>query len=162
MSSSTSKRLDYISWDEFFMGVAELSAKRSKDPSTQVGACIVDKENKIVGVGYNGFPRLAEGNNADELLPWAKTGSSVLETKYIYVCHAELNAICNKNTASINGCKMFVTLFPCNECTKLMIQSGIKEVIYKDDKYHDSEETIASRKMLDLANIKYIQYNLKE
>ena len=123
------------------MYIAFLSAMRSKDPSTQVGACIVNDENKIVGIGYNGFPR---GCN-DAKLPWSRTGNTSLDTKYPYVCHAEMNAILNKNEANITGSRMYVALFPCNDCAKLIIQSGIKEVIYLDDKYHDTEQTKASR-----------------
>jgi dCMP deaminase len=128
------KREDYLSWDDYFMGVAFLSAMRSKDPSTQVGACIVSPEKKILGIGYNGFP----WGCSDEELPWERKGS-FLETKYAYVCHAELNAILNKNQSDIKGATLYVALFPCNECAKLIIQSGIKEVVYIGDKYHDQD-----------------------
>lgn len=143
-----SKRNDYISWDEYFMGIAALSAKRSKDPNTQVGACIVNDGNKIMSVGYNGFPM---GCN-DDIFPWERTGDE-LETKYPYVCHAELNAILNNRGANLEGCRIYVTLFPCNECAKAIIQSGIKEVVYISDKYAMTKGTIASKKMFDAAGV---------
>ena len=149
----TGKRKDYISWDEYFMGVAVLSSMRSKDPNTQVGACIVSDDNKIIGVGYNGFPR----GCSDDDLPWAREGGWC-ETKYPYVCHAELNAILNRSTGSLKGAKVYVTLFPCNECAKAIIQSGIKEIVYMSDKYADSDGTISSKKMFDMVVIKYRQY----
>lgn len=145
------KRDDYISWSDYFMGVAILAAHRSKDPNSQVGACIVNQQKKIVGIGYNGFPI----GCSDEALPWAREADCSLETKYPYVCHAELNAIMNKNNADIKGCTIFVTLFPCNECTKLIIQSGIQKIVYLSDKYHDSESCVAARKMLDMAGVQY-------
>ncbi len=148
-----SKRTDYLSWDEYFMGVAFLSAQRSKDPNTQVGACIVNPEKRIVGVGYNGFPRGCD----DDALPWDRKGEW-LETKYPYVCHAELNAILNKNAADVEGCTLYVALFPCNECAKLIIQSGIKEVVYVSDKYHDEPMMRASRRMLEMAGVRCRQY----
>ena len=147
------KRQDYISWDEYFMGIALLSAQRSKDSNTQVGACIVSDENKILSMGYNGMPT---GCNDDEM-PWAREGEN-LDTKYPYVCHAELNAILNRNTGSLKGTRVYVTLFPCNECAKAIIQSGIKEVIYLDDKYADSDGTIASKRMFDMTGVSYRQY----
>ena len=142
------KRKDYISWDEYFMGIAILSSRRSKDPSTQVGACIVNNHNKIMSVGYNGFPR---GCNDDDF-PWERTGDE-FETKYPYVCHAELNAILNNGGGSLEGCKIYVALFPCNECAKAIIQSGIAEVVYLYDKYADSSATLASKRMLKSAGI---------
>ena len=147
------KREDYITWDQYFMGIALMSAHRSKDPSTQVGACIVDQHNKILSIGYNGMPR---GCNDDEM-PWEREGE-MLDTKYAYVCHAELNAILNYGGGSLEGAKVYVTLFPCNECAKAIIQCGIKEVIYKSDKYMDSAATIASKRMFDMAGVKYRQY----
>lgn len=146
------KRTDYISWDEYFMGIALLSAKRSKDPNTQVGACIVNAQNKIVGTGYNGLPI---GCNDDEF-PWSKQGD-FLDTKYPYVCHAELNAILNNIGMDLKGCKIYTALFPCNECTKAIIQSGIKEVVYLSDKYNGSDASVASKKMLDTAGVSYRQ-----
>lgn len=146
------KREDYISWDEYFMGIAILSSRRSKDPSTQVGACIVNNHNKIMSVGYNGFPR---GCNDDEF-PWERTGDEY-ETKYPYVCHAELNAILNNGGGSLEDCKIYVALFPCNECAKAIIQSGIKEVFYLSDKYADSVGVRASKRMFESAGVKYIQ-----
>jgi dCMP deaminase len=151
IKTMTEKRSGYISWDDYFMGIAVLSAHRSKDPSSQVGACIVNPGNKIVGIGYNGFPT----GCGDETLPWAREGESSLDTKYPYVCHAELNAITNKNQADIAGCRIYSTLFPCNECTKLIIQSGIREVIFLSDKYHDTESCEAARKMMDLSGVGY-------
>ncbi|GAB3426372.1 deoxycytidylate deaminase [Niabella aquatica] len=142
------KRESYISWDEYFMGVALLSGKRSKDPSTQVGACIVNPQNKIVGVGYNGLPI----GCSDDEFPWQKQGS-FLETKYPYVCHAELNAILNNIGISLQGCKIYTALFPCNECTKAIIQAGICEVIYLSDKYAEENSFVASRKMLEKAGV---------
>lgn len=136
------KRKDYLSWEEYFMGLALLSAERSKDPKTQVGACIIDNDNKIVSVGYNGAPL---GFN-DEFVPWDT------EKKHLYVCHAELNAILNARK-SVAGCKLYVTLFPCNECAKLIIQAGIKEVIYLNDK-----PNIATKEMFDICGIKYRKY----
>ena len=144
------KRTDYISWDEYFMGVALLSAKRSKDPNTQVGACIVNDKNKIVGAGYNGLPI----GCSDDEFPWSKQGD-FLETKYPYVCHAELNAILNNIGMDLKGCKIYTALFPCNECTKAIIQSGISEVIYLSDKYNGSDTSVASKKMLDTAGVTY-------
>ena len=145
------KREGYISWDEYFMGIALLSAKRSKDPNSQVGACIVNDENKIVGIGYNGFPR----GCSDDNLPWAREGN-FLDVKYPYVVHAELNAILNSNT-DLRGSKIYVALFPCNECAKAIIQSGIKHIYYLSDKYKDTDGVRASKKMLDMAGVKYTQ-----
>ncbi|GAV05698.1 hypothetical protein RvY_15790 [Ramazzottius varieornatus] len=147
------KRENYISWEEYFMSVAFLSAQRSKDPSSQVGACIVDEENKIVGIGYNGMPT----GCSDDELPWAREGL-YLETKYPYVVHAEQNAIMNRNAASLKNCIVYVGLFPCNECAKLCIQAGIKEIVFVSDKYKDQEVFIASRRLLDMAGIKYRQF----
>ena len=144
------KRADYISWDEYFMGVALLSARRSKDPHTQVGACIVNEKNKIVGAGYNGLPIGCE----DDEFPWEKQGK-FLDTKYPYICHAELNAILNNIGMDLKGCKIYTALFPCNECTKAIIQSGITEVVYLSDKYEGSDIFKASKIMLDKAGVKY-------
>lgn len=147
------KRQDYISWDEYFMGIAILSAQRSKDENTQVGACIVNHENKILSLGYNGMPI----GCSDDDMPWEREGDE-LETKYMYVCHAELNAILNRSSGSLEGAKLYVTLFPCNECAKAIIQSGIREVVYMSDKYADSSNTIASKKMFDMVGVKYRRY----
>ena len=146
------KRQDYFSWDETFMQIAKIIAKRSKDPNTQTGACIVDQNNIIIGVGYNGFPR----GCSDDKLPWGRDGE-FCNKKYAYVVHAEANALMNTNNNPKNA-KLYCTLFPCNECAKHIIQSGIKEIIYESDKYHDDEIWKASRKMFNLANIKYRQY----
>ena len=148
-----SKREDYISWQEYFMGVATLASKRSKDPNTQVGACIVDKDNYIVSVGYNGMPI----GCSDEEFPWDRSGST-LETKYAFVTHAELNAILNSKTADLAGATVYVTLFPCNECTKALIQKRVSKVVYLQDKYHDMDTTEAARRMLDAAGVIYEQY----
>lgn len=145
------KRKDYLDWDQYFMGIARLSALRSKDPSTQVGACIVNDEKKIIGIGYNGLPIGID----DDSFPWGKEGD-FLETKYPYVCHAELNAILN-STKNLQGSSLYVTLFPCNECTKAIIQSGIKNLYYISDKYKDLEMTIASKRMLDSSGVSYKQ-----
>ena len=142
------KSNNYISWDEYFMGVAMLSALRSKDPSTKVGACIVNVNKRIVGIGYNGLPCGCD----DDEFPWERTGG-FLDTKYAYVVHAELNAILNATT-SLAGCTLYVTLFPCNECMKSIIQSGIKEVVYEDNKYDGKDFDLASKKMQQAANIK--------
>jgi dCMP deaminase len=144
------KRQDYISWDEYFMGVALLSAKRSKDPSTQVGACIVNDKNKIVGAGYNGLPTGCH----DDDFPWDKEGQ-FLDTKYPYICHAELNAILNNIGMDLHGCKIYTALFPCNECTKAIIQSGIREVIYLSDKYAHNESFKAAKIMFETAGVTY-------
>lgn len=141
------KRKDYISWDTYFMGVAYLSSMRSKDDSSQVGACIVNQKNRIVGIGYNGLPIGCE----DDEFPWEREGN-FLETKYPYVVHAEPNAILNA-TVPLEGSKIYVTLFPCNECAKLIIQSGIKEIIYLSDKYLGTDTDIASKRMLKAANV---------
>ncbi len=147
------KRQDYISWDEYFMGVAELSARRSKDPNTQVGACIVSPENKILSMGYNGMPI----GCSDDEFPWDREGDPY-DTKYFYVTHSELNAILNYRGGSLDGCKLYVTLFPCNECAKAIIQSGIRELIYADDKYADAAFTRASKRMLTAAGVRFRPY----
>lgn len=149
------KRTDYISWDEYFMGIALLTAQRSKDNSSQVGACIVSNDNKILSMGYNGMP---VGCNDDEM-PWDREGAP-LDTKYMYVCHAELNAILNhaSGTGSLKGARIYTTLFPCNECAKALIQSGISEVIYYEDKYPSSDSVIASKRLFDLVGIEYKKY----
>ncbi|MBQ3253492.1 MAG: dCMP deaminase family protein [Acholeplasmatales bacterium] len=142
----------HISWDEYFMGVALLSAKRSKDPSTQVGACVVNQDKRIIGIGYNGFPR----GCSDEEFPWGKEDTNRLNTKYPYVVHAEANAILN-SSSSLKGATVYVTLFPCNECAKLLIQSGISKIVYMSDKYRNEESSVASRRMLDAANVEYVK-----
>ena len=147
------KRTNYIDWNTYFMGIAILSAQRSKDSNTQVGACIVNSENKIVAVGYNGMPIGCD----DDTMPWEREGE-YLDTKYPFVCHAELNAILNRNDASLRGCTLYVTLFPCNECAKAIIQSGIQEVVYDCDKYKGTPSVIASRKMLKAAGVKVRKY----
>ena len=147
------KRTDYISWDEYFMGVAKLAALRSKDPNSQVGSCIVSQDNKILSIGYNGFPR----GCSDDEFPWARVGEA-LDTKYVYVTHSELNAILNYRGGSLEGSKLYVSLFPCNECSKAIIQSGIREIIYADDKYSDTPSVIASKRMLNAAGVHYRRY----
>ncbi len=142
------KRKDYISWDEYFMGVAILASQRSKDPSTQVGACIIDGDKRILSTGYNGFPK----GCSDDEFPWNRD-ESIGETKYQYVVHAELNAILNASGKKLAGSTLYVGLFPCNECAKAIIQSGIKEVVYLSDKYHSTPSMAASRKMLESAGI---------
>ena len=145
------KRSDYISWDEFFMGAAVLCAKRSKDPSTQVGACIVNSENRILSVGYNGLPAGCD----DDVFPWDRSAEDSYDTKYPYVCHAELNAILNYRGGNLSGSRIYVALFPCNECAKAIIQSGISEVIYLSDKYAETSSVRASKRMFDAAGVKY-------
>lgn len=148
------KREGYISWDEYFMGVAILASQRSKDPSTQVGACIVNDDNKIMSVGYNGFPR----GCSDDEFPWDRQGDKESSTKYPYVCHAELNAILNAGGNSLKDCRIYVALFPCNECAKAIIQCGIKEVIYISDKYADTDLVQASKRMLKCAGVKLTSF----
>ena len=138
------KREDYISWDEYFMGVAMLSGMRSKDPNTQVGACIVSEDNKILSMGYNGLPK--------------GCSDAPLENKYFYTTHSELNAILNYRGGSLEGAKMYVSLFPCNECAKAIIQAGIKTIVYDSDKYQNTPAVIASKRMLDAAGVRYYQY----
>ena len=148
------KRTDYISWDEYFMGVAKLAARRSKDPNTQVGACIVSQEDIIISTGYNGMPK----GCSDDEFPWEREGE---ETKYPYVVHAELNAILNANGRDLRGSRLYVALFPCNECAKAIIQSGVREVVYLSDKYKDTMGNLASKKMLDAAGVKYTRLESK-
>lgn len=143
------KRSNYISWDEYFMGVALLAAERSKDPSTQVGACIVNKDKKIISTGYNGMPR----GTSDDDVSWEREGDFA-ETKYPYVCHAELNAILNNPGTSLAGCSIYVALFPCNECAKAIIQSGISEVVYLSDKYSGTPANTVSKRMLERADVR--------
>ena len=140
------KRADYISWDEYFMGIAMLAAKRSKDPNTQVGACIVSPDNIIISTGYNGMPK----GCSDDEYPWDREGSA---TKYPYVVHAELNAVLNANGRDLRGSRLYVALFPCNECAKAIIQSGIREVVYWHDKYADTPAVQASKRMFELAGV---------
>lgn len=147
------KRTDYISWDEYFMGVAMLSAMRSKDPNTQVGACIVSRDNKILSMGYNGLPT----GCSDDEFPWCREGDP-LDNKYMYTAHSELNAILNYRGGSLEQAKLYVTLFPCNECAKAIIQAGITTVVYADDKYFDSPSVIASKRMFDAAGVRYYRY----
>ena len=152
----TQKREDYITWDEYFMGVAMLSARRSKDPSTQVGACIVSNDNKILSMGYNGFPK----GCSDDEFPWDKSleKEDPYNAKYFYSTHSELNAILNYRGGSLEGSKLYVTLFPCNECAKAIIQAGIKILIYKEDKYAQTPAVRASKRMLNAAGVRYYQY----
>ena len=150
------KREEDISWDEYVMGVAVLPSLRSKDPNTQVGACIVDEDHKIVGVGYNGFPI----GVSDDEIPWDREGAW-LDTKYPYVCHAELNAILNSTSSSLKGCSLYVGLFPCNECAKAIIQAGIREVVFLSDKYAEADNTKASKRMFDQTGVTYRQLTPK-
>ena len=148
------KRQDYINWDEYFMGIAMLAARRSKDPSTQVGACIVSPDNIIISTGYNGMPK----GCSDDLFPWDRTGE---ETKYPYVVHAELNAILNASGRDLRGSRIYVALFPCNECAKAIIQSGIREIYYLSDKYANTPGTQASKRMLTAAGVKFTRLQTK-
>ncbi len=147
------KRKGYLTWDAYFMGIALLSAQRSKDSSTQVGSCIVNQDNKILSMGYNGMPTGCD----DDEMPWSREGDT-LNSKYAFVCHAELNAILNYSGGSLKGTRIYSTLFPCNECAKAIIQSGIREVIYLSDKYADTDGVRASKRMFDLVGIKYREY----
>ena len=148
------KREDYISWDEYFMGVSKLSGMRSKDPNTQVGACIVSSDNKILSMGYNGFPN----GCSDEDFPWNRESADPYDNKYFYTTHSELNAILNYRGGSLEGSKLYVTLFPCNECAKALIQSGIRTVIYAEDRYASTSATRASKRMLRAAGVEFYPY----
>lgn len=150
----STKRKDYISWDEYFMGVAYLSGMRSKDPNTQVGACIVSPSNKILSMGYNGLPVGCD----DDTFPWNRESEDPYDNKYFYSAHSELNAILNYRGGSLEGAKIYVTLFPCNECAKAIIQCGIKKVIYAEDKYSDTSSVRASKRMMEAAGVEYISY----
>ena len=154
------QRTDYINWDEYFMGIAMLAARRSKDPNTQVGACIVSDDNIIISTGYNGMPK----GCSDDEFPWDRKGENEAATKYPYVVHAELNAILNASGRDLRGSRIYVALFPCNECAKAIIQCGIKEVMYLSDKYHDTMMNLVSKRMLDAAGVKYtrMRTDLKE
>ena len=157
MEKINKQRKEYLTWDQYFMGVAKLSAMRSKDPSTQVGACIVGNDNRILSIGYNGTPNGYD----DENFPWDREGEP-LNTKYLYVCHAEMNAIVNYRGSrkDLENAKVYVDLFPCNECAKIIIQSGIKEVIYLSDKYAKQDAFIASKRLFDECGVKYRQIEL--
>jgi len=150
------KRQSYITWDEYFLGLALLSAQRSKDPNTQVGACIVNAQNRIMSIGYNGLPT----GCSDDEFPWENTGEEG-GTKYPYVCHAELNAILNSGGRNLEGCKIYVALFPCNECAKAIIQCGIKEVLYLSDKYADTPGIQASKRLFNAAGVAMTQLRLE-
>ncbi len=149
----TKKRAGYLSWDEYFMGIAFMSGMRSKDPNSQVGCCIVGPDNKILSMGYNGFPK----GCSDDEFPWSRTGEP-LDTKYLYVTHSELNAILNFRGGSLEGAKMYVSLFPCSECAKAIIQAGIRTVVYDDDKYADQPSFMAAKRMFDAAGVSYVRY----
>jgi dCMP deaminase len=148
------KRTDYISWDEYFMAVAKLAGLRSKDPNSQVGSCIVSQDNKILSIGYNGFP----SGCSDDEFPWKRDDEDPLKTKYVYVTHSELNAILNYRGGSLEGTKIYVSLFPCNECAKAIIQAGIRTVIYDSDKYSGTPTNIASKRMMSAAGVEMIRY----
>ena len=147
------KRENYLKWDEYFMGIALLSAMRSKDPGTQVGGCIVSPNNRIMSVGYNGMP----SGCSDDDYPFDREVAP-LDTKYLFVCHEELNAILKHRGNSLEGCRIYTTLFPCNECAKALIQAGIKEIIYMQDKYADTDSVIASKMMMKSAGVKFREY----
>ena len=151
------KKQDYLSWDQYFMGIAKLSALRSKDPNTSVGACIVGNDNKILSVGYNGMP----AGCSDDEYPWDREGDP-LDTKYLFVCHAELNALLNYTGTNLQGARIYTTLFPCNECTKALIQSGISEVIYMEDKYRDTPSVMAAKRMMKSAGICWREYKSED
>lgn len=152
----SAKRSDYISWDEYFMGVAHLSGMRSKDPNTQVGACIVSPDNKILSMGYNGLPK----GCSDDEFPWERENPEDKNlTKYPFVTHSELNAILNYRGGSLEGTKLYVSLFPCNECAKAIIQAGIRTVVYDSDKYKGTPSNRAAKRMFDAAGVEYVQYS---
>lgn len=158
MSSTSKKRDGYIEWEEYFMATALLAEQRSKDPHTQVGACLINEDKRIVGVGYNGFPLRC----SDDDFPWSKGESpNELDSKHMYVVHAEVNAIIGKPTSETRGCTIYVTEFPCNNCAKVIIQSHIKNVIYLRNKKDGTKEDFASKKMLDTAGIEYTKFNTK-
>ncbi len=156
-SAKKTKRQDYLSWDEYFMALAILSGMRSKDPNSQVGACIVNEENRIVGIGYNGFP----AGCSDDELPWSREGE-YLDTKYPYVCHAEVNAILNSDFGRMNNCRLYVNLFPCNDCAKIIIQAGIRKVIYLSDRYAEDEKFVAAKRLFKLAGVQMVQMPVPE
>lgn len=158
-STTTSARKDVLSWDDYFMALAKLSARRSKDPNTQVGACIVSAANRILSIGYNGAPN----GFPDNEFPWSREGEP-LDTKYLYVVHAERNAILNYHGSrrDLEGATIYVDLFPCNECAKEIIQAGIKQVVYLSDKYADTDGTIASKRLMDACGVSYRQLVPKE
>ena len=153
------KRDNYLSWDEFFIGIAKLAAGRSKDPNTQVGACIVGEDNRILSIGYNGAP----DGFSDDKFPWGRDSKNITETKYPYVCHAELNALLNYpgSRKDLHGATLYVDLFPCNECAKAIIQSGIKKVVYLSDKYKGTDGNIASKRLFDETGVKYVSLDKK-
>lgn len=153
-TGKSEKRAWYITWDEYFMGVALITSQRSKDPVTQVGSCIVNTDKRIISTGYNGMPNRC----SDDSLPWGKHSPDKLKNKQLYVCHSEMNAVLNKISSDVRGCTLYVTLFPCNQCAKIIIQAGIVEVVYYDDKHHYKPETKASKLMLKMAGVKTRQY----
>ena len=159
MKKINKQRKDYLTWDQYFMGIAKLSSMRSKDPNTQVGACIVSRDNRILSIGYNGSPN----GFCDEEFPWDREGNP-LDTKYLYVCHAEMNATLNYRGSrkELEGAKIYVDLFPCNECAKIIIQAGIKEVIYLCDKYANTDSVIASKKLFDSCGVTYRKIDLTD
>ena len=148
------ERKDYLTWDEYFMGLAQLCALRSKDPNTRVGACLVDSNNKVVSLGYNGMPIGCQ----DKDMPWGRDKSEYLNSKYPFVCHAELNVILNCGGRGLFNTRLYTTLFPCNECAKAIIQIGIKKVIYKEDKYSTEDNVIAAKHMFNISGVKYEKY----
>lgn len=152
--NSTEKRKTYLKWEDYFMSVALISAQRSKDPVTQVGACIVNDDNRVVGVGYNGFPF----GCSDDSFPWTKDTQNPIDSKHMYVVHAEENAIINRFSADLKNSTIYVSLFPCNRCAQVIIQSGIKKIVYMSDKKSHTKEVEASKRMLDAAKVEYILY----
>ncbi|KRY51242.1 Deoxycytidylate deaminase, partial [Trichinella britovi] len=153
MHSANQKREDYISWTDYFMGVALLSSKRSKDPIMQEGACIVNSDNHIIGVGYNGMP----AGCSDDRMPWADQANSILETKHPYICHAALNAVVNKISNSAKGCCLYTTHLPCSHCAGLLIQSGVKSVYFLKNSL-DTISTAATERLFKESGVHYEQY----
>lgn len=150
------KRKNYISWDDYFMWIALLSSKRSKDPWKRVGACIVNDKNKIIWIWYNGFPIWC----SDDELPWNSEADDILDKKNTYVVHSEVNAILN-SIEKLDNSKLYVLLFPCNECAKIIIQSWIKEVVYLKE-YRYTKIVEATKRMFNLSWIKTRKLNPKE
>jgi dCMP deaminase len=143
----------HLSWDEYFMAIALLTARRSKDPNTQVGACIVSRRRIILACGYNGFT----AGCSDDAFPWQRSAPDPKHTKYMYVCHAEVNAIlnCHASHSEQEGATLYVTLFPCYQCAQAIVQARIRRVVYLKDPYHDDEKFQASRRIFDMADVEY-------
>ena len=155
-------RKNYLSWDDTFIMIAQVIAQRSKDPSTQTGAVVVDEDNIVLGLGYNGWAKGVKEGHFSWSKDYGLNKKDILNTKYPYVVHAEVNAILSSNK-SVKGAKLYCYLFPCSECTKVIIQSGVKEVIYEDDRQDQNSNNFAvSKKLFDLSGVKHRKYNSKK